>query len=193
MSVIKKSLLSVLFVIIALFVFSIPIVMVETGTLAAKIKVISGEVQNLLLLKENHDLKLKQSYNIDKSEQGDFYSIAKESQKYKTSDVMKLRDGGYNDLYFNDNNNFSILNSDNYVYQFCDFFESLIKEDPRNTLMGKVAFGGFFESDRIKYNKQLDNLYDTIKHKKIQVNGVDIKYRTEQLKCNKDGNNITVF
>lgn len=182
MSILKKSGLFILFGAIALFVLSIPIVMVETGTLAGQIKVISGEVQNLLILKENHDLKSKQD---------DFYSIAKESQKYKTSEVMKLRDGGYNDLYFNNTN--SSLNSNNYVYQFCDFFESLIKEDPRQTLMGKVAFKNFFESDRVKYNKQLDNFYETIKNKKIQVNGINIKYGTEQLKCNKDGNNITVF
>lgn len=110
-------------------------------------------------------------------------------KKNKTTTLKKLISNGYSNLFFTDEKNNIVLNSVNYTFTFCDNLESLINQDPRKTISGKIAFKGFWSQDQKKYNESLNNFYETLKNKTIKINGIKVDNKNKDYQCNRDGNN----
>lgn len=175
------------------FIICLFLSMLVTGDTAYKIQSITEEFQNLDLVKDNVDLikKTDNNFTVDKihNVQNNLSLLVDDPKKNKTTTLKKLISNGYSNLFFTDEKNNIVLNSVNYTFTFCDNLESLINQDPRKTISGKIAFKGFWSQDQKKYNESLNNFYETLKNKTIKINGIKVDNKNKNYQCNRDGNN----
>lgn len=175
------------------FIICLFLSMLVTGDTAYKIQSITEEFQNLDLVKDNVDLikKTDNNFTVDKihNVQNNLSLLFDDPKKNKTTTLKKLISNGYSNLFFTDEKNNIVLNSVNYTFTFCDNLESLINQDPRKTISGKIAFKGFWSQDQKKYNESLNNFYETLKNKTIKINGIKVDNKNKDYQCNRDGNN----
>lgn len=175
------------------FIICLFLSMLVTGDTAYKIQSITEEFQNLDLVKDNVDLikKTDNNFTVDKihNVQNNLSLLVDDPKKNKTTTLKKLISNGYSNLFFTDEKNNIVLNSVNYTFTFCDNLESLINQDPRKTISGKIAFKGFWSQDQKKYNESLNNFYETLKNKTIKINGIKVDNKNKDYQCNRDGNN----
>lgn len=175
------------------FIICLFLSMLVTGDTAYKIQSITEEFQNLDLVKDNVDLikKTDNNFTVDKihNVQNNLSLLIDDPKKNKTTTLKKLISNGYSNLFFTDEKNNIVLNSVNYTFTFCDNLESLINQDPRKTISGKIAFKGFWSQDQKKYNESLNNFYETLKNKTIKINGIKVDNKNKDYQCNRDGNN----
>lgn len=175
------------------FIICLFLSMLVTGDTAYKIQSITEEFQNLDLVKDNVDLikKTDNNFTVDKihNVQNNLSLLVDDPKKNKTTTLKKLISNGYSNLFFTDEKNNIVLNSVNYTFTFCDNLESLINQDPRKTISGKIAFKGFWSQDEKKYNESLNNFYETLKNKTIKINGIKVDNKNKDYQCNRDGNN----
>lgn len=175
------------------FIMCLFLSMLVTGDTAYKIQSVTEEFQNLDLVKDNVDLikKTDNNFTIDKihNVQNNLSLLVDDPKRNKTTTLKKLISNGYSNLFFTDEKNNIVLNSVNYTFTFCDNLESLINQDPRKTISGKIAFKGFWSQDQKKYNESLNNFYETLKNKTIKINGIKVDNKNKDYQCNRDGNN----
>lgn len=175
------------------FIICLFLSMLVTGDTAYRIQSITEEFQNLDLVKDNVDLikKTDNNFTVDKihNVQNNLSLLFDDPKKNKTTTLKKLISNGYSNLFFTDEKNNIVLNSVNYTFTFCDNLESLINQDPRKTISGKIAFKGFWSQDQKKYNESLNNFYETLKNKTIKINGIKVDNKNKDYQCNRDGNN----
>lgn len=175
------------------FIICLFLSMLVTGDTAYKIQSVTEEFQNLDLVKDNVDLikKTDNNFTIDKihNVQNNLSLLVDDPKRNKTTTLKKLILNGYSNLFFTDEKNNIVLNSVNYTFTFCDNLESLINQDPRKTISGKIAFKGFWSQDEKKYNESLNNFYETLKNKTIKINGIKVDNKNKDYQCNRDGNN----
>lgn len=167
--------------------------MFMTGDTAYKIQSVTEEFQNLYLIKDNADLvkKIDNNFSIEKIHkvQNNLSLLVDDPKKNKSTTLKKLIPNGYSNLFFTNDENNIVLNSVNYTFTFCDNLESLINQDPRKTITGKIAFINFWSQDEKKYNESLNNFYETLKNKTIKINGIKVDNKNKDYQCNRDGNN----
>ena len=175
---------------IAIFFILAFIGMFMTGDIAYKIKSVTEEFQNLYLIKDNVDLvkKMDDKFSVDKI-QNNLSLLVDDPKRNKSTSLKKLITNGYSNLFFTVEKNNIALNSVNYTFTFCDNLESLINQDPRKTITGKIAFMNFWSQDEKKYNESLNNFYETLKNKTIKINGIKVDNKNKDYQCNRDGNN----
>lgn len=175
------------------FIICLFLSMLVTGDTAYKIQSITEEFQNLDLVKDNVDLikKTDNNFTVDKihNVQNNLSLLVDDPKRNKTTTLKKLISNGYSNLFFTDEKNNIVLNSVNYTFTFCDNLESLINQDPRKTISGKIAFKGFWSQDQKKYNESLNNFYETLKNKTIKINGIKVDNKNKDYQCDRDGNN----
>lgn len=178
---------------IAIFFILAFIGMFMTGDIAYKIKSVTEEFQNLYLIKDNVDLvkKMDDKFSVDKIHkvQNNLSLLVDDPKRNKSTSLKKLITNGYSNLFFTVEKNNIALNSVNYTFTFCDNLESLINQDPRKTITGKIAFMNFWSQDEKKYNESLNNFYETLKNKTIKINGIKVDNKNKDYQCNRDGNN----
>ena len=125
--------------------------MFMTGDTAYKIQSVTEEFQNLYLIKDNADLvkKIDNNFSIEKTHkvQNNLSLLVDDPKKNKSTTLKKLIPNGYSNLFFTNDENNIALNSVNYTLTFCNNLESLINQDPRKTITGKIAFINFWSQD----------------------------------------------
>lgn len=167
--------------------------MFMTGDTAYKIQSVTEEFQNLYLIKDNADLvkKIDNNFSIEKIHkvQNNLSLLVDDPKKNKSTTLKKLIPNGYSNLFFTNDENNIALNSVNYTLTFCNNLESLINQDPRKTITGKIAFINFWSQDEKKYNESLNNFYESLKNKTIKINGIKVENQNKDYQCNRDGNN----
>lgn len=175
------------------FIICLFLSMLVTGDTAYKIQSVTEEFQNLDLVKDNVDLikKTDNNFTIDKihNVQNNLSLLVDDPKRNKTTTLKKLISNGYSNLFFTDEKNNIVLNSVNYTFTFCDNLESLINQDPRKTISGRIAFKGFWSQDQKKYNESLNNFYETLRNKTIKINGIKVDNKNKDYQCKRDGNN----
>lgn len=188
----SKTALIIMGAIISFFILAF-IGMIMTGETGYKIESVTKEFQNLYLIKDNIDLvkKIDNNFSVDKIHkvQNNLSLLVDDPKRNKSTTLKKLIPNGYSNLFVTNEQNNIALNSVNYTFTFCDNLESLINQDPRKTITGKISFRNFWSQDRKKYNEALNNFYENLKNKTIKINNIKIEGKNKDYQCNNDGNN----